>query len=44
LIVALVGAQCDRRLAGRLFRKEKLVSQMIERIKELFTDDRDSDA
>jgi len=33
-----------RRLAGRLFRKEKLVSQMIERIKELFTDDRDSDA
>lgn len=33
-----------RRLAGRLFRKEKLVSQMIQRIKELFTDDRDSDA
>jgi CRISPR-associated protein Cas1 len=33
-----------RRLAGRIFRKEKLVSQMIERIKELFADDRDSDA
>jgi CRISP-associated protein Cas1 len=33
-----------RRLAGRMFRKEKLVSQMIERIKELFADDRGSDA
>lgn len=33
-----------RRLAGRMFRKEKLVSQMIERIKELFTDDRGSNA
>ncbi len=32
-----------RRLAGRIFRKEKLVSQMIERTKELFADDRDSD-
>lgn len=33
-----------RKLAGRTFRREKLVAAMIEKIKELFADDRRSDA
>lgn len=33
-----------RKLAGRTFRKEKLVSAMIEKIKELFADDGSGDA